>query len=138
MKLSKTSTYASLALGYLATSDRPGPIQARHIASHLGIPTDSALKILQTLARHQLIRSQLGRTGGYELHRPADTISLLHVVEAIDGPLVSQLPCGEVDGTLKAEFLLLQSACDQVTGQLRRELSCHSIADLAHPLALAG
>ena len=42
MKLSKTSALAALAMAYLAQQNDSDPIQAGHIATHLGIPTDSA------------------------------------------------------------------------------------------------
>ena len=44
-------------------------------------------KVLQALARHGLILSYRGPVGGFELARPPESISVLDVVEAIDGPI---------------------------------------------------
>ena len=59
MKLSKSSAQAVLAMAFLAEQPTGSVIQARQVGGHLGIPTDSALKILQVLARHGLLASQL-------------------------------------------------------------------------------
>ncbi len=129
MKLSKTSAHAALALAFLADQPAGVVIQARHIATHLGIPTDSALKILQVLARQEIIISQLGRTGGYRLHRQPQEISLAQIVEAIDGPINGSMRLDSRE-SIAASVNLLQSVCDQAASRLREELSRTTVADL--------
>lgn len=129
MKLSKTSAHAALALAFLADQPAGVVIQARHIATHLGIPTDSALKILQVLARQEIIISQLGRTGGYRLHRQPQEISLAQIVEAIDGPINGSMRLDSRE-SIAASVILLQSVCDQAASRLREELSRTTVADL--------
>ncbi|MCC7193137.1 MAG: Rrf2 family transcriptional regulator [Phycisphaeraceae bacterium] len=129
MKLSKTSAHAALALAFLADQPAGVVIQARHIATHLGIPTDSALKILQVLARQEIIISQLGRTGGYRLHRQPQEISLAQIVEAIDGPINGSMRLDSREA-IAASVNLLQSVCDQAASRLREELSRTTVADL--------
>lgn len=63
MKLSKTSALAALAVAHLASYPADAVVQARQVAEYLNIPTDSALKILQTLTRRHVIDSRLGRGG---------------------------------------------------------------------------
>lgn len=130
MKLSKTSAHAALAMGYLAGQSGNGLVQARQVADHLGIPTDSALKILQALARQGLIQSQLGRTGGYQLHRLPSDVTLLEVVEAIEGPIQTQMPLHSVREQLTGSFDALQSVFEQVTRQIRSELGRATVASL--------
>lgn len=129
MKLSKTSAHAALALAYLARRPADKPIQAREVAEHLGVPIESTLKILTSLARRQLLRGVPGRSGGYLLARQPADITLLDVVEAIDGPMG-----GEVAPSPTAERLptteLLRSVVEAATEQVRRELTRHTIADL--------
>ena len=143
MKLSKTSAHAAIALAYLANRIGEGPVQARQIAGFLGIPTDSALKILQALSRGRLIQSQLGRAGGYRFHRPPADVSLLDIVETIDGPIAPQMPITDPDEGVLSSIDLLQTACQQAALGLRTELSRYTVADLAHqqrsePIAAAG
>ncbi|QQE13593.1 Rrf2 family transcriptional regulator [Planctomycetota bacterium] len=130
MKLSKTSAHAALAIAFLASKCNEGPTQARTVAEHLGIPTDSALKILQALSRHRLIKSQLGRSGGYLLHRPSEGISLLEIVEAIDGPIAGEMPISQHANKLDYSMNILQNACVHAAEQLRDSLSKYTIADL--------
>ncbi|MFP4145190.1 MAG: Rrf2 family transcriptional regulator [Phycisphaeraceae bacterium] len=137
MKLSKTSAHAALAITFLATQRGKRPVQARQVAKQLDIPTDSVLKILQVLARRQLIRSRLGRSGGYQLQQAPEAISLLDVVEAVDGPLRAQMVIDARCDALSESIVALHRACEQVTAALRGELERVTIADLLSASALA-
>ena len=138
MKLSKTSAHAALALAYLAGQSDDQVIQAHAVARHLKIPTDSALKVLQNLARRGLVHSRLGRHGGYLMHRPAAQITLLEVVEATDGPIDSQLPLLQrgLDGLDGAD--VLRTVCHQVARKVRQELESTTVAHLAHAYRARG
>jgi Rrf2 family protein len=59
----------------------------RDIARVQRIPPEFVAKILQSLVRASLLRSTRGSGGGFSLARTTEEINLLHVVEAIDGPL---------------------------------------------------
>jgi Rrf2 family protein len=142
VRLSKTSAQAALALAFLAQQDETLIIQARQVARHLGIPADSALKILQALARHDIIQSRLGRSGGYRLARPAADISLLQVIEAIDGPINGQVRVDNAPQWIAGGIDLLQAISQQAALRIRQELSQTTIADLVksnenQPVALA-
>ena len=131
MRLSKTSAHAALAIAFLANRINDPITQARQVAEYLSIPTDSALKVLQNLARRGLINSQLGRGGGYRLEKPADQITLLDVVEATDGPIDAAMPLRLTDPGAGPGLDLLQSICEQAAEAVRRELSGVTVADLA-------
>lgn len=130
MKLSKTSTQAILALSFLAEQTAEQFIQARQVAAHLSVPTDSALKILQALARQDLVQSQLGRSGGYRLSRPADQISIAAVVEAVDGSIHNRMRLPVAGEGLGSELLFLQNLCDRGADALRGLLEQTTVADL--------
>ena len=66
-------------------------MQGRDIAKACSIPDEYLLKILQQLVRSQVLRSERGRSGGFLLRRPPSRTTLLHVVEAIQGPVVGDL-----------------------------------------------
>lgn len=131
MKLSKTSTQAVLALSILANHDAGEFLQARQVAEQLGTPTMSALKILQALARHKLIESQLGRSGGYRLHLPPDQVNLLQVVEAIEGPVAGQMRITDTPAPASEGLYVLQAVCEQAAHHIRAELRGTTIADVA-------
>ncbi len=101
LRLSKKTDYGLLALQYLANEAPAGVASARAIAVRYDIPAELLAKVLQHLARLGFVAAQKGAHGGYHLLRPAETISLADIVEAIDGPLAitacgrSEEPCDQ-------------------------------------------
>jgi len=84
--LSNTSKYALRAVIYLAIYSSPEKkIGIKKISAELGIPTPFLGKILQVLAKHNILVSTKGPNGGFSLQKPAFDISLMDVVEIIDG-----------------------------------------------------
>ena len=131
MKLSKPSIHAALAMAYLGARHDGRPIQARQVAAHLGIPDDSALKILQALVRGRIVQSQPGRAGGYQLVGPAEQVTLLNIVEAIDGPIVTDVSFQPGSPSLDGRLAKLRAACERATVHVRHELSQYTVADVA-------
>ena len=138
MKLSKTASHAAMAVTFLARQSRTPLVRAKDVGEYLHLPTESVLKILQGLARQNLIQSQLGRRGGYYFAGNAEEVSLLEVVEAVDGPLASAVPLRPTDGPTTACVQRMQSACDRAAEAARQELSRVSIADLVRCSTPAG
>jgi len=84
--LSNTSKYAIRAVIYLAlfaSSEKRAGI--REISNKLDIPTPFLGKILQMLAKHNILSSSKGPHGGFSLKRPAMDISIMEIIEIIDG-----------------------------------------------------
>lgn len=82
--LSQTAEYALRAIVTLAQAAGGGPMTAQEIARRSKVPLDYLLKVLNSLARAGLVKAQRGRTGGFQAARPADRISVLDVVNAVD------------------------------------------------------
>jgi Rrf2 family iron-sulfur cluster assembly transcriptional regulator len=78
--LSRSSEYAVRALSLLAVDGENQSLQSREIAARLGLPPQFLTKILRRLTTTGLVASQRGRSGGFRLTRPAESISLLDVV----------------------------------------------------------
>ena len=88
MEIIKADTdYATRVLVSLAQNSGQGPIGAKRLAREQGIPEDFAYKILQRLGKAGFVRSRMGSRGGFELAQAPDQISLLNVLEAIQGPV---------------------------------------------------
>ncbi len=85
---SKTCEYGLQAMLYLAAKTTDGPMLQRDISDGLDIPSDFLGKVLQSLSRNGLVSSQKGRHGGFRLAKPAQDISPLEIINAIDGPTV--------------------------------------------------
>jgi Rrf2 family protein len=118
MKISRSTGYALVAVGYIAQNYKDGAVLAARISKEYGIPLEYLLKILQQLVRANVLRSKRGPRGGFFLARPAETISLLEVVEAVDGPLMSHLHLAEQ--TNNAPFSVkMEAVCRKSTAQMR-------------------
>ncbi len=86
ISITTKSPYAVAALTELArTPDQPIPVG--EIARRRGIPAQFLEQLVATLRRGGVLRSQRGVKGGYTLARPADEITVLEVVELLDGKL---------------------------------------------------
>ena len=88
LRLSKKADYALIAMKHLAQKSSGSPsTSAREIAEQYDIPIELMAKVLQRLVRTGLLVSTQGTRGGYTLGRPASTISIAAVIQAIDGPV---------------------------------------------------
>lgn len=88
MKISSKGEYGLLAIVDLAMQPQDAPpVQAYQIAERQGIPKQYLDQLMLTLRKVGLVASSRGRQGGYKLARPANTITLLEVVMALEGPL---------------------------------------------------
>ncbi len=84
--ISNTCKYAIRAVTYLAMHEEQGKrIGIREIAGDLDIPSPFLGKILQNLAKQKMLKSNKGPNGGFSLARNSEEISLLDIVEIIDG-----------------------------------------------------
>jgi Rrf2 family protein len=84
--LSNTCKYATRAVIYLALNSKDEKkIGIKEISKELDIPTPFLGKILQSLAKNKMLLSTKGPNGGFSLARSASEISLLNIIEIIDG-----------------------------------------------------
>jgi len=94
VRLSQKAQYAICGMFDLAYNGQGEPIQVRVIGERQCIPPRYLEQIFQHLRRAELIRGKRGPGGGYVLARPAASITLRHIVEAVEGPLVPRLAQG--------------------------------------------
>ncbi len=87
LRLSKKADYALMAMKHLAQKSGTSSTSAREIAEQYDIPIELMAKVLQRLVRIGLLVSTQGTRGGYTLGRQANRISVVDVIEAIDGPI---------------------------------------------------
>lgn len=84
--LSNTCKYAIRAVIYLAVfSSQKRKAGIKEISEALRIPSPFLGKILQILVKHSILESTKGPNGGFCLHKPALDISLMEIIEIIDG-----------------------------------------------------
>lgn len=84
--LSKSCIYALRATMYTACQGPSGTlVSVQAMARELDIPQHYLTKVLGKLSRKRIMKSQRGKTGGMALAGPPQTITLLDIVEAVDG-----------------------------------------------------
>lgn len=86
MMLTKGCIHGIRAGLYLALpNNQNGYIAIKRIADDLNISSHFLTKIIHTLAQHDLMNSFRGPNGGAALARPANEISLMDIVDVLDG-----------------------------------------------------
>jgi Rrf2 family iron-sulfur cluster assembly transcriptional regulator len=87
LQLTRGAEYAIRAMTYLARFPEGHVSSLHEIGEAQDIPESFLAKILQSLVRGNLAVSQRGAHGGFALARPASTITMAQVIEAVDGPI---------------------------------------------------
>ena len=85
LKLSKKTDYALMAVQYMASKGTNRVVNTEEIAEEYKIPVELLAKVLQKLGKKGLIASQNGPKGGYVLAKSPDSISVLSIIQAIEG-----------------------------------------------------
>ena len=95
LRLSRLADYGVVLLHQIASAS--DLCNSRELAAQTGIPRPTVVKVLKDLSREGLLLSVRGVHGGYRLAQPADEMSILSIIEAIDGP-ISLTACAQNTG----------------------------------------
>jgi Rrf2 family protein len=130
MKLTRAASYAIHALVFMANQKHNRPIASHHVAQARGIPERFLLKVLKPLVSVRLLQSIKGPNGGYRLAKGPNDISLLEILEAVDGPIRGQASFSreETDGHLNKR---LDQICQQAADGVRKQLQKVRLSELA-------
>ena len=129
LRIGKLTDYAFVILQHL-TQTPDQALSAHAIASLTGIPEPTVSKVLKILTRNGLIVSIRGAGGGYQLQKDAENISVLQIIEAMEGR-VMMVECNDTDHTCTiSNSCPLQGRWDPVNRVLRDTLQNWSLQDL--------
>ena len=129
MKISRSTGYALLAVGYIAKHQKQGIILSQSIATEYGIPLEYLLKILQQLVKANVLSSKRGPRGGFSLARVPQKITMLQMIEAVDGPMISQLELAEL--APKEKFVnKIAQVYEKVIAQTKSTLDKTKLSDM--------
>ena len=90
MILSRTSQYAVQAPISMATQPSATPVLNKDVAAQLGVPAPYLAKILQSLAKGNLLFSFRGRLGGFCLREEGEKTTLMQILLLTEGPAFTQ------------------------------------------------
>lgn len=103
MRLSSLADYAVVMMAAMARHCGGARTNATALAEETGIPAPTVQKLVSRLSSAGLLKSVRGAGGGFRLARPAAAITLVEIVEAIEGPiaLTSCVETGRHDCSLE-------------------------------------
>jgi len=122
LTISSKSRYGITALLALAEFYNSGLLQIKDIASRCDIPHQYLEQIFNRLGKTGIIKSTRGKKGGYELAKPPEQITVLHIVNALEGD-IEFVP--KSDNTNDVIVELFQEAEDKL-----KEILSVNLADL--------
>jgi len=109
--ISQKAKYALKALLSLARSPAGEAIQMRDIAETERIPRKFLEQIMLEMKHAGYVTSRRGRSGGYELLKPAGAITYGEILRLIDGP-IAPLPCLSRIAYRRCEDCAVEADCD--------------------------
>jgi Rrf2 family transcriptional regulator, cysteine metabolism repressor len=128
ISITSKSPYAVLALAELARGPGDQPVPIGELARKRDVPVQFLEQLFAVLRRGGIISSQRGVKGGYRFAREPSTVTVLEVVEMLDGPLGRDAEGVFADAAAAARQVLAQTTIADV---LEREM-CEAGASMYH------
>ncbi len=129
LRFTKRADYGLMAIHYIASQSEEGAVSSKRIAEELNIPSELLAKILQRLAKRNLIVSHNGPKGGYALARQGDKITVGQVVRALDGP-VKIVSCMTYEGCPQFVRCNLRRPVQKIQASISHLLDTMTLAEL--------
>ena len=121
LSITSKSPYAIQALAELGGCGLQGPVPIGELARRRDIPVQFLEQLFATLRRAGVLRSQRGVKGGYSFARDPSSITVLEIVELLDGPLGPGAQGVFADAAAAARQVLESTSIADVIERERRE-----------------
>ena len=136
LRVTKLTDYATVVLTVLAA--RPGEVlSATELAEAGGLEPPTVSKLLKPLAQAGLVEGLRGVHGGYRLTRPPTQITLIQIVEAMEGPLAITECAGEQHQCGLARQCGVRSNWRLINDVVADALRGVTLEQMLHPLPLS-
>jgi len=130
LRISRDADYAARTVLHLAGAGEGERITVREVAERRLIPKALIRRVVSRLAGAGILKTSRGRGGGIALARPASEISLLHVVEAIEGRIVLSDCVPHPKECPLSTDCPVRSCWDDTMNEIRNSLGRRSFADM--------
>lgn len=131
LRLTRASSYALHAVAYLASQkEKDRPVASHQIAQARSIPERFLLKVLKPLVSARILLAIKGPSGGYCLARNPGDITMLEILEAVDGVIRGQAPVPLTDAGDSQLNSKLAKICKASTDQVREQLEKVRVSEL--------
>jgi len=132
MRLTQKSKYAVRALVELALNECGSPLGVAEVARRQRIPERFLEQIFGDLRRASVIESRRGAHGGYRFAMPAEEITVLDIVEILDGEVrPARCSAGGTCYIAEAPLCVTSKVWDEARVALEGVFGRYSIAELA-------
>jgi Rrf2 family iron-sulfur cluster assembly transcriptional regulator len=131
LQLTMTGEYAVRAMIHLAALPPDVTAQIDDISREWDVPETFLRKIMSQLSRNGLVVTYRGNGGGVELARPAHTITLLEVIESMEGTLALNACIADPNMCHRVPGCAVHQVWCEAQQKLREILSSRTLADLA-------
>ena len=131
MQINRATDYAVRVTIHLATIPVSARVSGPALARVIGAPESFVSKVLQQLVQAGLVTSQRGMRGGFQLARRTADMSLLEVVEAIEGPMQLNLCLPQGPNCSQKEWCGAHPVWAEAQAALAKVLGKASIAQMA-------
>lgn len=129
-RLGKLTDYAIVLIALIAGS-KGAVITARGLSAATQIPWPTVVRLLKRLTTQGLLSSVRGRAGGYTLSRPPAKISLVEIIEAIEGP-IALTECNQATGHCGIQNnCRVQGHWQVINHAVRQSLAAITLAELS-------
>lgn len=129
MILTKTTELAIQAVAYVASVPRGTLVNPRDVAGRLGESPTYLAKVMRSMSRQGILRSQRGVSGGFQLAREPGEVSLLEIVEICQGVVPGNY-CRELLATELKKTCGYHRAMKELQEAVRTVLARWTIAEL--------
>ncbi len=133
MKLSTRAEYGIRVLVALAHAPGDRPTSLAGIAKADKLPHAYIEQLVGALRRAGIVTATRGHSGGYRLARPADQISLVDAVRALDGPIL-EMPCAgpdDLEVCVRPQDCSVHEVFERLHASLSGTLGATTLADVA-------
>ena len=126
----RNTDYAARLMVHLAKHYGNGPISTRAAADDEQVPYQLACKLMQKLNNAKLVRSCMGPKGGFVLAAEPSKMSLLEIVEAIQGPISMNRCVLSEDACSRETTCAVREKLTDIQKSMNRELAAITLDEL--------
>lgn len=133
IRITRLTDYGIVLMSQLAVAPER-LFNAPELAAEARLPLPMVSKILKQLARAGLLDSHRGVHGGYALARPAEEISVVEVITALEGPIAMTECIEDAPGACEVELSCpVRSNWNRINRAIREALEGVTLAEMSQP-----
>ncbi len=131
LKITRKVEYALIALHHLQKQEKNKLTSAKEMANAYGIPHELLAKILQRLAREDVIHAMKGPTGGYKLVIDPSTINMTRFFEIMEGP-IGIMDCYFDSGCEQIQSCTIRRPLNRINDSIRSMFDNMTLKDITY------